>query len=152
LKPAVTFYRPEEGWFNQTLRGEMVAGVVDPHEGFGMTEECSISFLGRTARVLLSKAPRLARLRVVRQWAGVYDITPDRHPLVGEYPDCPGFFALNGWSGRGMLAAPLAAELLAGLIAGRSRDPLLEPFDPGRFAGTDSVPATHVDYYSGYAH
>ena len=152
MKPAVTFYRPQEGWFNQTLRGELVAGVVAVDEPFGMNERSSCGFLSRTARTLLAKAPRLGELRVVRQWAGVYDMTPDKRPLVGEYPDLPGFYALNGWSGRGMLLAPLAAELLACEISGGARSPLLDPFDPGRFSTNDVRVTAHSDYYSGYAH
>jgi sarcosine oxidase subunit beta len=152
MTPVVTFYRPQEGWFNQTLRGELVAGVVDVDETPGMTEESSVRFLGRTARVLLQKAPRLGELRVVRQWAGVYDTTPDKRPLVGEYPQAPGVVALNGWSGRGILLAPLAAELLAQEIAGKGRHRLLEPFAAGRFAGAEARAEAPGDYYSGYAH
>jgi sarcosine oxidase subunit beta len=152
MGPAVTFYRPQEGWFNQTLRGELVAGVVDPAEPTGMNEGSSVDFLARTARILLQKAPRLARLRVVRQWAGAYDTTPDRRPMVGAYPEDADVFALNGWSGRGICLAPLAAELLAGEIAGRGRDPLLEPLDPARFAGGGDQTVPIGDYYSGYAH
>jgi sarcosine oxidase, subunit beta len=151
MNSAVTFYRPQEGWFNQTLRGELVAGVTDPAEPFGMTEESSPAFLGRTARVLLEKAPRLAGLRAVRQWAGVYDTTPDKRPLVGEHRELPGFFAMCGWSGRGMLLAPYAAELLAREIAGRGRDPLLTGFAPDRFAGRSAAVTAPGDYYSGYA-
>jgi sarcosine oxidase subunit beta len=150
MTPAVTFYRPQEGWFNQTLRGELVAGVVDVDEPNGMTEEPSFRFLCRTARVLLEKAPQLAELRVVRQWAGVYDMTPDRNPLVGAYPDVANLYALNGWSGRGMLLAPLAAELLAKEIAGQPRDAALQPFDPARFHTTGGAAAVPADYYSGY--
>jgi sarcosine oxidase subunit beta len=152
MTPAVTFYRPQEGWFNQTLRGELVAGVLDPDEPFGMTEESSLQFLGRTARVLLEKAPRLAELRVIRQWAGVYDTTPDKRPMVGEHGGLPGFYALNGWSGRGILLAPLAAELLAREIAGRGRDPMLASFAPDRFAAGSAAVQAPTDYYSGYAH
>ena len=152
MTPAVTFYRPQEGWFNQTLRGELVAGVVDPDEQPGMTEASSLRFLGRTARVLLEKAPRLGELRVIRQWAGVYDTTPDKRPLVGEHPERPGFHALNGWSGRGILLAPLSAELLARALAGRGVDPALERFSPGRFAGAAVETTIPSDYYSGYAH
>lgn len=152
MTPAVTFYRPQEGWFNQTVRGELVAGVVDTEEPLGMSEESSLPFLSRTARVLLGKAPRLAELKVVRQWAGVYDTTPDKRPLVGEYQGVPGFFALNGWSGRGMLLAPLSAELLARQIAGLGRDRLLGSFSPDRFAGREAAVTAHSDYYSGYAH
>jgi len=152
MTPVVTFYRPQEGWFNQTLRGELVAGVVDPDEPLGMSEASSLAFLGRTARVILEKAPRLAELRVIRQWAGVYDTTPDKRPLVGEHGALPGFYALNGWSGRGILLAPLAAELLAREIAGRGRHELLRPFAPDRFAGRAVGVAAPSDYYSGYAH
>jgi sarcosine oxidase, subunit beta len=152
MTPAVTFYRPHEGWFNQTLRGEMVAGVVDPAEPTGMTEKSSLRFLGRTARVVLEKAPRLAALRVIRQWAGVYDTTPDNRPLVGEYGSKLGFYALNGWSGRGILLAPLAAELLAREIAGLGRDRLLDPFSPDRFAGRPMETKIPGDYYGGYVH
>jgi len=152
MTPAVTFYRPQEGWFNQTLRGELVAGVVDPDEPFGMTEESSVRFLGRTARILLEKAPRLAELRVIRQWGGVYDTTPDKRPLVGEHDELPGFYSLNGWSGRGILLAPLCAELLARDIAGLGRDRLLFSFDANRFADCDVSVTRLTDYYSGYAH
>ncbi len=153
MTPAVTFYRPQEGWFNQTLRGELVAGVVDSNEPVGFDERSSFRFLARTARIVLAKAPRLGGLHVIRQWAGVYDTTPDKRPLVGEYPDRPGVYALNGWSGRGILLAPLAAELLARELAGLGRDPMLEPFAPNRFAGRTTAETTiHSDYYSGYAH
>jgi glycine/D-amino acid oxidase-like deaminating enzyme len=150
MSAAVTFYRPQEGWFNQTLRGELVAGVTDPNEQFGMTEASSPRFLGRTARVLLEKAPRLAGLRAVRQWAGVYDTTPDKRPLVGEHRGLPGFFAMCGWSGRGMLLAPYAAELLAREIAGHGHDALLAPFAPDRFAGRSAAVTAPGDYYGGY--
>jgi sarcosine oxidase subunit beta len=152
MAPAVTFYRPQEGWFNQTLRGELVAGVVDPAEPTGMNERSSVEFLGRTARILLQKAPRLAGLRVVRQWAGAYDTTPDRRPMVGQYREHEDVYALNGWSGRGICLAPLAAELLARELAGLGRDPLLEPLDPARFAGGSDETVAIGDYYSGYAH
>ncbi|MCW2992629.1 MAG: dependent oxidoreductase, partial [Conexibacter sp.] len=152
MTPAVTFYRPQEGWFNQTLRGELVAGVVDPEEPFGFSEESTLRFLGRTSRVILEKAPKLAELRVIRQWAGVYDTTPDKRPLVGAHAAAPGLYSLNGWSGRGMLLAPLSAELLAKEIAGHGRDRLLASFDADRFAdGAQQVTAAN-DYYSGYAH
>jgi glycine/D-amino acid oxidase-like deaminating enzyme len=72
--------------------------------------------------------------------------------MVGAYPEDADVFALNGWSGRGICLAPLAAELLAREIAGRGRDPLLEPLDPARFAGGGDQTVPTGDYYSGYAH
>jgi sarcosine oxidase subunit beta len=150
MTPAVTFYKPQEGWFNQTLRGELVAGVVAPDEPDGMTEASSFRFLGRTARVLLEKAPRLAELRVIRQWAGVYDLTPDRAPLVGEYRALPGFFAMSGWSGRGFALAPVTAEVLARHIVHGAPDPILDLCRPERFGDGASDPTAAGDYYSAY--
>jgi sarcosine oxidase subunit beta len=152
MTPAVTFYRPQEGWFNQTLRGELVAGVVDVDEPVAMTEESTFRFLARTARIVLEKAPRLGELRVIRQWAGVYDTSPDKRPMVGRYAGVEGMYALNGWSGRGMLLAPLCADLLARELAGLGRDRLLATFDPGRFTGAELVSGAPADYYGGYAH
>lgn len=148
MRQAITFYRPMEGWFNQTLRGELVAGVTDPGERYGLEQGSSHQFLTRTASVVTEKAPRLAHLRVIRQWAGVYDMTPDRLPLVGPSP-LPGFFQANGYSGRGFAFAPLVAELLAGWLVGRTRPDLLTPFDPARF-GAEQGDVVIGDYYQGY--
>lgn len=151
LGPAVTFYRPVEGWFNQTLRGELVAGVTDPAEPRGMDQTSSFAFLRRTASVLMRKAPRLGHLRVIRQWGGVYDMTPDRKPLVGPTRDAPGFVQANGYSGRGFALAPIVAELLASWLESGERPQGLAPFDPDRFAGTTEESVVGSDYYAGYA-
>jgi sarcosine oxidase subunit beta len=150
MGPAITFYRPSEGWFNQTLRGELVAGAVDPDEPVAMEERSTFGFLRRSARVLLRKAPRLGHLHVIRQWAGVYDMTPDRKPLVGPVAAVPGFVQANGYSGRGFALAPLVAELLAGWLTDGERPELLVPFDPERFAGAADRAVDSHDYYAGY--
>ena len=150
MREAITFYRPIEGWFNQTLRGEVVAGVTAGDEPVGMEHRSSFAFLTRTAAGLMRKAPRLGHLRVIRQWAGVYDLTPDRLPVVGPVASRPGFVQMNGYSGRGFALAPLVAELLAAwLVSGRRPDELA-PFDPDRFVGHQAAAAPGIDYYAGY--
>jgi sarcosine oxidase subunit beta len=149
MRQAVTFYRPYEGWFNQTLRGELVAGVTDPDEPDGRNHASSLAFATRTASLLAAKAPRLLGLRAVRQWAGTYEYTPDRSPIVGAYPGVEGAYGLHGWSGRGILLAPVCASLLVREIATGVADPLIAPFDPARLAGVED--AGHgADYYGGY--
>jgi sarcosine oxidase subunit beta len=151
MSAAVTFYRPVEGWFNQTLRGELVAGVVAPDEPPGMNQASTFAFLARTCDTLMRKAPRVGRLRVIRQWGGVYDMTPDRKPLVGPVGRMPWFVQMNGYSGRGFALAPLLAELLARWIATGSRPEELAPFDPDRFDGVERQAITATDYYAAYA-
>lgn len=149
MSAAVTFYRPSEGWFNQTLRGELVAGSITNDEPEGLNQDASAESLERTAALLLSKAPRLGGLRVVRQWAGLYDMTPDRKPLVGE-SRLPGFWQFSGCNGRGFNMGPILAELLAKELASGVRDPMLNGFEARRFDGVD-VKVTIGDYYAGYA-
>lgn len=154
LEAAVTFYRPQEGWFNQTLRGEVVMGVVDPDEPAGVNQGSSAAFLRRTARVVIAKAPALADVTVIRQWAGMYDVTPDHQPMVGPTAQLAGWWQLNGWSGRGMLLAPLSARLLAGWMVQGADAPapeMLAGFLPDRFPPDANAAHDDADYYARYA-
>lgn len=151
IDAAITFYRPMEGWFNQTLRGEVVMGVVDPDEPEGVEQASSAGFLRRTASLIARKAPALADATVIRQWAGMYDISPDHLPLVGPTRQLDGWWQANGWSGRGMLLAPYLAELLATRMATGVSPPGLEMFDPDRFDPAMATVASDQDYYARYA-
>lgn len=151
IDAAITFYRPNEGWFNQTLRGEIVMGVVDPNEGSGVEQRSSWEFLERTASTMIRKAPALADVSVIRQWGGMYDIAPDHMPLVGPTAQLDGWWQANGWSGRGMLLAPYLTELLAERFASGRTPAHLEPFDPDRFAPDTSAEESSTDYYARYA-
>ncbi len=151
MQAAITFYRPQEGWFNQTLRGELVAGCLALEEDPGVNLAATALSLGRTARTILAKAPRLGHLRVVRQWAGVYDMTPDRKPLVGPVTRLKGFVQANGCNGRGFLLGPLIGELLARWLHDGERPDLLAGFDANRFEGREHLKVEAGDYYAGYA-
>ncbi len=146
----ITFYRPTEGWLNQTLRGEVVMGVTDEHDQPGITLASTPEFAIRTATAMLSKAPILGQLRVVRQWAGMYDVTPDRKPTIGPVTSRPGLVQMNGDNGRGFLLGPKLGELLAEWLETGARPGLVAPFDVARFdAGAAAIPAA-TDYYAGY--
>ena len=151
IEAAVTFYRPAEGWFNQTLRGEIVMGVVDPDEPAGVGQRSSWDFLRRTATLMVHKAPGLADVSVIRQWAGMYDISPDHQPLVGPTRQLEGWWQANGWSGRGMLLAPYLCELLAERFVTGATPERLAAFDPDRFGADASEDDGGGDYYSRYA-
>ena len=151
MRPAITFYRPVEGWFNQTLRGELVAGVTAADEPAGLNHESSFGFLTRTAATLVAKAPRLGRLRIIRQWAGVYDMTPDRLPIVGPVERRPGFVQMNGYSGRGFALAPILAQELARWLTDGERPTLLAALDANRFEGRETGDVLSTDYYAGYS-
>jgi sarcosine oxidase subunit beta len=150
IEAAVTFYRPSEGWFNQTLRGEVVMGAVDPDEPVGVNQRSSWAFLRRTADLMTRKAPALRDATVIRQWGGMYDITPDHLPIVGPTVQLDGWWQAVGWSGRGMLLAPYLCELLAEHLVTGSPPDMLRPFLPDRFAPSDEAERAEADYYARY--
>ena len=151
IEAAVTFYRPSEGWFNQTLRGEIVMGAVDPDEPSGVNQASSWDFLRRTATLMTRKAPALADVSVIRQWGGMYDVSPDHQPLVGPTAQLDGWWQANGWSGRGMLLGPYLAELLAERFVAGVAPARLVAFDPDRFAPDHAADEGPSDYYARYA-
>lgn len=152
IEAAVTFYRPSEGWFNQTLRGEIVMGAVDPDEPPGIEQRSSWAFLQRTAAVMTRKAPALRDVTVIRQWGGMYDITPDHLPIIGPTAQLDGWWQALGWSGRGMLLAPYLAELLADHLVTGEPPAMLRQFLPDRFPRVnDDAAPLETDYYSRYA-
>jgi sarcosine oxidase subunit beta len=83
----------------------------------------SLRFLRRMARALVHRMPRLAQVKVIRQWAGCYDITPDGNPIVGEVDEVAGFYQLNGFMGHGFMMAPAVSKVVGEHIAfGRQHD------------------------------
>jgi sarcosine oxidase, subunit beta len=151
MNTLLTFYRPVEGWFHQTLRGEFVMGVTDPAEQPGITLACTPESAIRAAQHVSAKAPVLAGLHVVRQWAGMYDVTPDRKPTIGPVASRPGLVQMNGCNGRGFLLGPKLGELLAEWLDTGKQPELLSGFDADRFAGgtTPAMPVS-TDYYAAY--
>lgn len=84
---------------------------------------------------LVHRVPAFRDLRLVEGWAGLYEMTPDHNPIIGEHPDLGGFFVANGFSGHGLMMAPATATILSDLVrTGRSDRLDIRPFDVGRFA------------------
>ncbi len=120
-------------YFSQTQRGEIVGGMGDPAEPEGLSLGSTLRFLARFARAATALCPRLAGVKVVRQWAGPYDVTPDNQPILGP-AGFENFLQLSGFVGHGFMMAPAVAELYADLLAGRGRDEVFDRFRIERFA------------------
>lgn len=88
--------------------------------------------------------PPIEHAGVASMWAGLYEMTPDRHPIVGEAP-VKGLFLANGFSGHGFQHAPVVGKLLAELIVeGRARTVDISSLGLDRFARGDLVVESHV--------
>ena len=70
------------------------------------------------AKSIVKVAPELRRLRMLRQWAGLYNMSPDHSPIYDEAPNLPGFYIAAGYSGHGFMLAPATGQSMAELILG----------------------------------
>jgi len=121
-------------YFSQSTRGEIVGGIGNEYVAPGLDQESSHAFLGKYAQSLVRACPVLARVKVLRQWAGCYDLTPDANPIVGAVDGVDDFFQASGFMGHGFMMAPVIGKRLAQVVAGDSPGPLLERWALRRFA------------------
>ena len=89
---------------------------------------------------LVRRVPGLKPLELVEGWAGLYAMSPDHNPLLGEHPAVSGFFLANGFSGHGLMIAPAVGKVLSELIrTGRADTVDVSCLDAGRFDRGDLV-------------
>jgi sarcosine oxidase subunit beta len=125
-------------YVNQTDRGEVVIGEeIDPYSSYSMRS--TLRFLENAAAHTLELFPCLARVKVLRQWGGICDMTPDFAPIIGAVDDVGGFLLDVGWGTYGFKAGPVAGLRLAELIATSSVPEVLKPFRLSRFAEMQPV-------------
>jgi sarcosine oxidase subunit beta len=122
-------------YFRQVKHGAVIGGFGNPDEPAGFNETSSLDFLTTMSWKLARLMPRLATVKVVRQWAGLYDMTPDAQPILGELDELPGFFQASGFSGHGFMIAPKVAMLVAQAIVGEEPDLDIDRLNARRFAG-----------------
>lgn len=121
-------------YFSQSTRGEIVGGVSNEDVPPGIDQESSHRFLALYGRALTRCCPVLSRVKVLRQWAGCYDLTPDQSPIVGQVDGVDDFFQASGFMGHGFMMAPVIGKLLAQHIAEGSDLPMFDRWSLRRFA------------------
>ncbi|NNE96342.1 MAG: FAD-dependent oxidoreductase [Acidimicrobiales bacterium] len=135
--PAVVVSGSLHVYVSQTDRGELVFGAsVDPFATYSMRG--SLDFTEELASHVLELMPGVSRMRLLRQWAGLCDMTPDYSPVMGFTP-VEGFLCDVGWGTYGFKAGPVSGEQMAELIATGTTPTLLEPFSYRRFADGNLV-------------
>jgi sarcosine oxidase, subunit beta len=124
-------------YVSQTDRGELVFGAsVDPYPSYSMRG--SLEFIEEVASHVLELMPAISKLRVLRQWAGLCDMTPDYSPVMGVTP-VEGFLVDVGWGTYGFKAGPVAGEQMAELVATGKTPELISAFALSRFEGGELV-------------
>lgn len=118
-------------YVSQTDRGELVFGAsVDPFTSYSMRG--SLEFAEGLAGHILELMPALSRMRLMRQWAGLCDMTPDFSPIMGPTP-VDGFYVDVGWGTYGFKAGPVSGEAMADCIAQQRPPEIIAAFGLDRF-------------------
>ena len=124
-------------YVSQSARGELVAGAsLDPYEL--SSTRSSLDFVEGLAGHLLDLFPFLGDINVMRQWAGLSDMTPDFSPIMGTTP-IRGFYVDAGWGTWGFKATPISGFSMAHTLASDADHELILPFNVSRFGRFDLV-------------
>ena len=118
-------------YVSQTARGELVFGAAtDPFDSY--STRGTLDFIEGLAGHVLDLMPAIGKMRLLRQWAGLCDMTPDYSPIIGPTP-VAGFYVDVGWGTYGFKAGPVAGEQTAEAVASGRIPKLIEAFQLDRF-------------------
>jgi len=119
-------------YVSQSDRGEIViGGGADGYTSYA--QRASMRTAAENAASLVELFPALSRLQLMRQWAGIVDLTPDTSPIMGKTPR-KGLYISGGWGTGGYKAIPAGGETMAYTIANDDPHPLIAGFGLERFA------------------
>ena len=118
-------------YVSQSDRGEIViGGSADRYPSYG--QRGNLPIVEETLAAVLSLFPSFSRLKLMRQWAGIVDISPDSSPVIGKTP-VTGLYLSGGWGTGGFKAIPAGGDTLAYTIASDRPHELIKPFGLDRF-------------------
>tara|TARA_R110000782_G_scaffold127769_1_gene219381 strand:- start:26965 stop:28215 length:1251 start_codon:yes stop_codon:yes gene_type:complete len=119
------------GYISQSDKGELVIGAgSDAYVGYGQTGSAHVA--AQAVEAVCELFPQFARMRMLRNWGGIVDLTPDRSPIIGKTP-VPGLYANCGWGTGGFKATPGSGHVFAHTLAKEEPHPIAAPFSLDRF-------------------
>ena len=103
------------GWyFRQEGDGLLLSGPLDREPSFNLNIDYEA--MAETSENAMYRVPALKKARLARGWAGLYEISPDHHAILGKAPGIEGFILANGFSGHGFQHSPAVGRVIAELI------------------------------------
>jgi sarcosine oxidase subunit beta len=117
----------------QTPHGSFIMGRGDANEPRDLRVTSSWHFLEEMAKDCCELLPLLKDLRVVRQWAGLYCMSPDRQPIYGKANNVEGFYMATGYSGHGFMFGPVTGVVIAETILGEKHSLPIDKLGLDRF-------------------
>lgn len=132
------------GLYMHRESGGVLLGMADPKDRPGFDDSVNWDFLPDVVERAMARLPLLEQATVRTAWGGLYENTPDKHPIVGRLEGVEGFLCAAGFSGHGLMHAPAIGELVAELVVDGRPSLDLAPLRAGRFAESDIVPEHNV--------
>ena len=135
LKPVldtVVMSAAVHGYISQSDKGELVIGAgIDAYNGYG--QRGSFQTIEHAMQAIVALFPAFSRVRMLRQWGGIVDVTPDACPIIGTTP-VDGLYFNCGWGTGGFKATPGSGWVFAHTIAHDAPHELNAPFSLERFS------------------
>jgi sarcosine oxidase subunit beta len=129
--PCVVMSNTIHAYISQSDKGEMVIGAgTDAYISYSQRGALHVST--HTLEAICELFPDFRRLRMLRNWGGIVDVTPDRSPIIAK-TQVPGLYVNCGWGTGGFKATPGSAHLFAWTIAKDEPHPINAPFTIERF-------------------
>src|ERR1700677_214539 len=131
MMPCVVMSNTIHAYMSQSDKGELVIGAgTDAFMSYSQTGGLHIA--NHTLEAICELFPAVRRMRMLRNWGGIVDVTPDRSPIIAKTP-VPGLFVNCGWGTGGFKAPPGSGHVFAHTIARGEPHPLAAPFTLDRF-------------------
>ncbi len=131
MMPCVVMSNTIHAYMSQSDKGELVIGAgTDAYVSYSQTGGLHIAT--HTLDAICELFPMVRRLRMLRSWGGIVDVTPDRSPIIGKTP-VPGLFVNCGWGTGGFKATPGSGNVFAHQVATGEPHPINAPFTLDRF-------------------
>jgi sarcosine oxidase, subunit beta len=129
--PCVVMSNGIHAYISQSDKGELVIGAgMDAYTSY--TQRGALHVNMHTLEAICELFPSFRRLRMLRNWGGIVDVTPDRSPIIGKTP-VPGLYVNCGWGTGGFKATPGSAHVFAWTLAKEEPHPINAPFTLERF-------------------
>jgi len=129
--PCVVMSNTIHAYISQSDKGELVIGAgTDAYTSY--TQRGALHVNTHTLDAICELFPQFRRLRMLRNWGGIVDVTPDRSPIIAKTP-VPGLYVNCGWGTGGFKATPGSAHVFAWTIARDEPHPINAPFTIERF-------------------
>jgi sarcosine oxidase subunit beta len=94
----------------------ILTGMSNPDQGPGFDEHVDEEWEIVHMDAAIKRLPPLEKVGRVNAWAGLYEMTPDAHPIIGPIPDIEGYFVITGFSGHGFMHGPGAGLLMSEIV------------------------------------